>query len=207
MKIEKLNEDKIRITLNLDDLKDKNIDFQSFMANSVETQNLFLDMLNEAEKQIGFVTKDYKIMIEALAMSDGNFVLTVTRTEPNDNLIETRKTKKLKVRKKRIVGNTNLYCFNSFDDFSEFCKVLKNTNIKGINKLLYKSNLYLYNSDYYLSLHITESNSDILKTFYSIISEYSTHVTNSELFEKKLDEYGDVIIKNTCMKNCMKYFV
>lgn len=207
MKIEKLNEDKIKITLNLEDLKDKNIDFQSFMANSIETQNLFLDMLNEAEKQIGFVTKDYKIMIEALAMSDGNFVLTVTRTEPNDTFFENRKARKLKVRRKKFMGNTNLFCFNSFDDFTEFCRVLNSTNIKGVNKLLLKSNLYLFKSYYYLVLHITEDNSELLKTFYSIILEYSTQVTNSELFEKKLSEYGNLIIKNTCMKNYIKYFV
>ena len=79
MKIEKLNEDKIRITLNLEDLKEKDIDFHSFMSNSIESQEIFLDMLEEAEREVGFVTDDYRIMIEALAMKDGNFILTVTR--------------------------------------------------------------------------------------------------------------------------------
>ena len=77
MKFEKLNENKIRITLNTQDLIDKNIDFHSFMSNSKESQTLFLDMLDEAEKKVGFVTKDYKLRIEALAMSDGNFILTI----------------------------------------------------------------------------------------------------------------------------------
>ena len=81
MKFEKHNENKIRITLNTQDLVDKNIDFHSFMSNSQESQNLFLDMLDEAEKKIGFVTKDYKLRIEALAMSDGNFILTITILE------------------------------------------------------------------------------------------------------------------------------
>ena len=79
MKFEKLNENKIRITLNTQDLIEKNIDFHSFMSNSQESQNLFLDMLDEAEKKVGFITKDYKIKIEALALSDGNFILTITR--------------------------------------------------------------------------------------------------------------------------------
>ena len=46
MKFEKLNENKIRITLNNQDLAEKHIDFQSFMSNSQESQNLFLDMLD-----------------------------------------------------------------------------------------------------------------------------------------------------------------
>ena len=39
----------------------------------------FLDILEEAEKKVGFVTKDYKVRIEALAMNDGDFIFTVTR--------------------------------------------------------------------------------------------------------------------------------
>ena len=68
MQIEKLNENKIRITLNLQDLKENNIDLHSFMANSIESQDLFYNMLDKAEKEVGFETKDYKLMIEALAI-------------------------------------------------------------------------------------------------------------------------------------------
>ena len=68
MQIEKLNENKIRITLNLDDLKENNIDLHSFMASSIETQDLFYCMLDKAEKEVGFETKNYKLMIEALAI-------------------------------------------------------------------------------------------------------------------------------------------
>ena len=41
MKIEKLNENKIRVTLNLDDLIERNIDYHSFMSNSIESQSIF----------------------------------------------------------------------------------------------------------------------------------------------------------------------
>lgn len=84
MRIEKLNEDKIRIILDVTDLREKDIDYQAFMSNPIDTQKLFLDMLEEAEEQIGFDTKDYKITIEAIATIDGTFVLTVTRTAPEE---------------------------------------------------------------------------------------------------------------------------
>ena len=70
MKIEKLTEDKIRITLNLDDLKERDIDYHSFMSNSIESQSIFLDMLDTAEKEVGFDTNDCRIMIEALALKN-----------------------------------------------------------------------------------------------------------------------------------------
>ena len=70
MKFEKLTENKIRIILNLQDLNEKNIDYHTFMSNSIESQDLFLDMLAKAESEIGFVTRDYKLLLEALGDSE-----------------------------------------------------------------------------------------------------------------------------------------
>lgn len=99
MKIEKLSDDKIRITLNMEDLKENDIDFHSFMSNSIESQDLFLNMLEKAEREVGFDTKDYRVMIEALATSNGNFVLTVTRLN-EEKTKSTYKHKKVNIKRK-----------------------------------------------------------------------------------------------------------
>ena len=70
MQIEKITENKIRIILNIEDLKENNIDLHSFMSNSIESQDLFYEMLNKAKEEIGFETKDYKLLIEALAIPE-----------------------------------------------------------------------------------------------------------------------------------------
>ncbi len=70
MKIEKLNENKIRVFLSIDDLNERDIDYHSFMSNSIESQSIYLDMLNKAEEEVGFDTNNCKIMIEALALKD-----------------------------------------------------------------------------------------------------------------------------------------
>ena len=54
MRIEKLNENKIRIFLGIEDLREKNIDLHDFMSNSLESQDLFLDLLTKAEAEVGF---------------------------------------------------------------------------------------------------------------------------------------------------------
>ena len=66
MRFEILNEDKIRITLSHDDLVKKDIDFHSFMSNSIESQALFFDMLDESSK--GYMSYDdiYKFGIISL---------------------------------------------------------------------------------------------------------------------------------------------
>ena len=40
------------------------------MSNSIESQSIFLDMLDKADREVGFNTDDCRIMIEALALKD-----------------------------------------------------------------------------------------------------------------------------------------
>lgn len=207
MKFEKLNENKIRITLNNQDLAEKHIDFQSFMSNSQESQNLFLDMLDEAERKVGFITKDYKIRIEALAMSDGNFILTITRFGKNiDNDIKPSKMKKVKIKRKNLdmTSKQLIYKFNSFDDFCSFSNFIsKLDNFTNIAKSMI---LYLYNNNYYLCISNINVENDNIKQLYTLITEFGTYVDNSEVFGRKLAECGKIIMKNNAIKTCMKYF-
>ena len=50
MQIEKINNNKLKVILNIDDLEENNIDLNTFMANSLESQELFLDILDLAEE-------------------------------------------------------------------------------------------------------------------------------------------------------------
>lgn len=152
LKIEKLSENKIRIILNLEDLKKKNIDFHSFMSDPIESQSLFLDMLHTAEQEIGFVTKDYKISIEAFAMSDGNFVLTVTRDLEDLSKID-RKKVHIKRKSFDFTKTTAIYTFYSFDDLCSFCEFIRNnSNYSGVSNI-HNTSLYKYNGSYYLCFH------------------------------------------------------
>lgn len=207
MKIEKLNDDKIRITLNLEDLKAKDIDFHTFMSNSIESQELFLDMLDQAEKEVGFVTDNYRVMIEALAMSNGNFVLTVTRLNPEkDN--GTYKKKRINVKRKANSLDTKkaIYLFNSFDEFCSFCDYLKNNVFKYLNDFSDSVSLYEYNEKFYLVFTDIKMNSNLLKAFCAAISEFACFVNSSELFESKLLEYGRLIMKDSAIDICIRHF-
>lgn len=203
MRIEKLTENKIRIILNMQDLQEKNIDLHSFMSNSIESQDLFYDMLDKAEKEIGFQTKDYKLMIEALAAPEGNFILTVTRIVP-----EKDSKKKLKVKRKtpNVPTNLSVYKFDNFDEYLEFCISLMSDSKISTYTFLKKSTLYLYKSKYYLCLYLNEKDLSSFKSVHYSIIEFASHVNNSSLFERKLKEYGKVIFKTNAIKTCVKHF-
>lgn len=205
MRFEKLNENKIRITLTNQDLIKKNIDFHSFMANPIESQDLFFDMLDEAEKKIGFITKDYRIRIEAIQIAGGDFVLTITRSLPeNDKFQEKRK---IHIRRKKLNINETqaIYCFNNFDDFCSFTDLLNTTDLKT-NNIAKNISLYEYKNNYYLIFSNINLNYPNLKRLFSIITEFSTYVSNEELFTRKLIENGKIIMKNNAIKTSIQYF-
>lgn len=203
MQFEKINEDKIRIIFNLNDLKEKNVDYHDFMANSIATQKVFLDMLNQAEKEIGFITTNYQLIIEALASSDGSFILTVTRSkEEKEKVI--KNIKKLKAKPKLLPLNeplpTLIYKFNTFDDFYDLCYLIKDEHLNKLSKTFNKAILYSYNNDVYLLLK-TSPKADIKEVKYiiSLVNESMADLMHaSELFQYKLYEFGKVFVKNNC---------
>lgn len=201
MQFEKINEDKIRIIFNIQDLKEKNINYHDFMANSITSQTIFLDMLSQAEKEIGFVTNNYQLMIEALASSDGSFVLTVTRSKESKE----KGVRKLKAKPKLLSLKdplpTLIYKFNNFDDFYDLCNFISEEHTSKLSKTFSKAILYGYNNDIYLLLK-TSPKAEIKEVKYiiSLVNEFSNNlVQTSEIFQNKLTEYGKVIVKNNCL--------
>lgn len=205
MRFEKMSNDKIKITLSNEDLIKKDIDFHSFMSNPVSSQDLFIDMLKEAEKEIGFVTKDYSLKIEAFAIPNDKFIILVTRSLPSIESIPNTFKKKIHIKRRKQNFNSEqaIYSFNSLDDFCYYIDFLKtnNINIKNIAKSII---LYNYKDKYYLVFDNINSNFENLKPFFSSITEFGSYLTNSDLFVRKLVESGNIVVKNTTFKNFIK---
>lgn len=207
MKFEKLSENKLRITLNIRDLTDNDIDYQSFMANSDNTQKLFLDMLDKAEREVGFITKNYKIMIEALVTSTGEFVVTVTRSLP-DELHASQKKRTFKTKRKSVnsLNNKIIYSFNSFDDFCLFCNSLDKNIVKNLNKISKEITLHFFKNTYYLLIENSNTNYVYTKSLINYLAEFGKYSYNSHILSYELSEYGKLIFKNNAIKLCLKYF-
>lgn len=196
MKIEKLNENKIKITLSSEDLLSRNIDVQSFIYNTPESQDLFWDVMREAEREYGFTVDESMVYVEASATASGIFTLTVTKTSNSLNQSNLKnKLKKQNYKLKRKSVNTSLdnsiYCFNTFDDICNFCEI-SNINDFGTNSL------YEFNSKYYLLVsHVPNSN----------ILEYSTKEHNTDTLLATISEYGKSLIEKNALKIISKNFI
>lgn len=136
-------------------------------------------------------------------LPNGTFILTVTRFSP-----EKEQNKKVSVKRKSSFPNNSLsiYSFNNFEDYLEFCTYLNNSLNNNTSLTLKESSLYQYNSKYYLCIKMTTKNSNIFKIIHYAITEFGSHINNSDLFERKLIEYGTAIFKTNAINNCIKYF-
>lgn len=207
MKFEKLNENKIRITLTIQDLAEKEIDFHVFMSNSAEAQDVLLDMLEQAKKETGFDPEDYNLKVEALVMADTNFIFTITKLSPEEKSKISKR--KFTVKRKNIVPSSTqaVYCFNSFDDFNDFLVFLSKNTLFNYKKLAKSITLYEYKEKYYLLMNnINTEFIDKIK-FYTCITEFAKCVTNSKVFASKLKECGTLIMKNNALEIGFKHFV
>lgn len=210
MKFEKLNDNKIKITLTIQDLTEKHIDFHSFMSNTIESQDILLDMLEEAKKETGFDIEDANLKIEALALADTNFIFTITKMATESTTCVHVPRKKFTVKRKTLspCSTQAVYLFNSFDDFCSFLHFIEKSNLHTcIDQIASRVLLYSYRNSYYLVLNNIDLELIDKIKFYTAITEFSKYITNSKTFVSKLTEYGDLVIKNNALKTALTYFI
>lgn len=204
MKIEKINDDKIKITFDYIDLQENNIDFHSFMANSTQTQALFLKILDQAEESLGFNTDQYKLEINTLALSNGIFILIVARLQKETK----KKVVHVHTKRKSNINNPtfSIYKFNSFDNFISFCQfIVQNSDVNLLKVLENNNSLFKYNSQYFFAISTTTMNIKQKEFLFSCITEFAKFVTNSKTFLAKLKENTTCFLDKNAINSVIHY--
>lgn len=86
MKIEKINDNQIRFTLNRQDLDEHQVRISELAYGSDKARALFQELMQRASKEVGFEAEDIPLMIEAIPMSGESLVLLVTKVEDPEEL-------------------------------------------------------------------------------------------------------------------------
>ena len=89
MKIERLNENQIRCTLNKSDLASRQLKINELAYGRYKAKELFRDMMQQASYELGFEAEDTPLMIEAIPVSSECIVLIVTKVD-NPEELDTR---------------------------------------------------------------------------------------------------------------------
>ena len=163
MQIKKINNNKLKVILSSNDLNKKNIDIDSFLSNSIESQDLFFEILDLAEEKYDFNIENNKAIVETVSLDNNLFVLTITKFK--NDLTTT------------YSNLSKLYYFENIDDFFNIYNYLTN----------YNYTLYKFLNNYFLIIH------NIDNFLNSLLSEYSISLEKSEHIESILLEHGKII--------------
>ncbi len=86
MKIEKINDNQIKCTLDKSDLVSRKIKLSELAYGTDKAKALFSEMMQLAASEVGFVAEDIPIMIEAIPVSSDSIILLVTKVEDPEEL-------------------------------------------------------------------------------------------------------------------------
>ncbi len=198
MRIERINENKLRVFLSFDDLEDRDIDLDSFNYNTPETQELFWDLMEQAEVELGFDAMESQLCVEAVTDVDHGFVITITRMDDEgefesiQKFIKNRyKKKELTPRKKApsLVSTVAIFCFEDFDAITQACLQTGALHTGS-------SAAWQCENHYYLVLYGIENQNAGSGRFEDILGEYGEKIQNTHFFEGYLNEYGTRMMQN-----------
>ncbi len=208
MKIEKINENMIKVTISLNDLEERNIDLNALNYNSPAAQELLWDMMEQAEEQFGFNLSDSQLIIEPIPDSTDGFIITITRMDGDGDFESIQKYIKSKLKKsdlrikkkgRKISSAIIIYSFNSIDDVCALSKKLDGMYAG-------ESTLYRCRDTYYLTMTRLSPQSPYSRQLEVFLCEYGNKINNISFYDGYLNEYGEKIIDGNALEVLRMYF-
>lgn len=86
MKVEKINDNQIRCTLTMEDLRERGIKLSELAYGSEKAKKLFNEVVAEAEARFGFQFNGEAIMVEAIPTNNQALVLIISKVENPEEL-------------------------------------------------------------------------------------------------------------------------
>ena len=195
MKIEIIDENKVKIILSLAELEMRNISLTDLQNNTSLAKNFFKTIIEESNLDEDFIeNEDSQLFIEATSDSTETFILTITKTDTLPNINNYQKTENVRYR-----IDSRLYEFNSLDAILDFCKIAKD------DKLFFGTNsLYKYQDKYFILFgDSTIKNKKFIKTFV-MITEFCSRYFSYDIYNSTITEKGKLVIPNRALHRLSK---
>lgn len=209
MRIEKINDNKIKIMFNSKELEENNITVHSFLSGSLETQRLFLAILEIASEEFGFNIENSNISSETISFENKDFIVFVTK---NSHAIKSQEFSKISpynlldfmknyhTSKNSLsflppsISNESLnklfYKLETLTEVFNFCKYFNSEiTIKDIPNFLYK-----YNDCFFLMLDVKKLTDNEKQLVSIILSEYKNFIYLSPLAYYEFLEHSSLIL-------------
>jgi adapter protein MecA 1/2 len=197
MRVERLNQDKIRIFLTFDDLIERGIEKDDMWRDIPKVHELFNDMMDQAQDEVGF-TVNGPGAVEVFSLPAQGMVVIVTRgkTEVHDDAEDMDFDDIYEMQVTLEESEDVVYVFQDFEHLIELAHRVNAKLIEG-------GSAYAYNGRYYLVFEEIDLDKDEYNDFIALLSEYGEAST---LTKHVLQEYGKVIVDSDAVKVLCRYF-
>jgi adapter protein MecA 1/2 len=198
MKLERLSNDKIRVFLTFDDLRERGIQKEDMWNDIPKVHDLFNEMMNSAYEELGFEVSG-PLAVEIFAMPAQGMVVIVTKSKMNANELEDEDEDLDDILEMQVtMEQTDRICFvfRQFEDVIGASHVLQAMNVT-------QGQLYHYRERYVLYMDSEEFSEKQLHDCISVLSEYGEPVSYTK---PVMEEYGQTIIANDAIAVLCQHF-
>lgn len=211
MKVERISENKVKITLTFEELESRDITLKDIERDNTLARELFIELLEEIDLTEDFTTQDSQLFIEASSDNKNLFIVTITRVhnmpelkkyielEQSENFLN-HSNKKNNSSKLKI--SNNVYYFSSIDKILDFCSIAHKEGA-----FLGRNSLYKYENSYFLIFNDTTlRNKNFIKT-YSLLSEYCDELFSFRLIKPCIEEKCMLITQNVALQKIINKMI
>lgn len=203
MKVEKINENKVKIILTLDELEKREISLKELETNSSLARELFFDLIEENNLDEEFKLEDSQLLIEASSDNENLFVVTITKVDIAPSTLKTfanfNKKSNKSIKNNNYKLSSNIYSFTSIDILLEFIDKIKEETL-----FLGRNSLYKNSENYFLIFTKNAIKDKRFMKTYSFLSEYATNYIEYDMFSTSIKEKCDLIIANNAIQKLSK---
>ncbi len=179
VRIEKLELNKIKVTVYPVDLNDMNINIKALKPDSPQLHSFLFKIMEKVKRETGFNPYSGQIMVEALPVGDC-MELIVTKICEKKNNIQKPALKKVHATLKNKKLSNIIYLFS---DFENMCKAL----------IILSDNTLINSSCYKIEDNHVIAASGISLNEHILLKEFVNDYDNTKLSARFLEEHGELI--------------
>lgn len=197
MRLERLNQNKIKIFLTFDDLVERGLTKEDLWYNAPKVQQLFRDMMEEANKELGFELEGI-LEVEVFSLQAQGMIVIITKDTSSKNLREDFfEDEYIEMQVTLDENHDILYAFQSLEDIIALSSQLIALDVNG-GQLIY------FENKYYLFMHSYENTQFNLDQLIAILAEFG----DSSMYTiHRLLEYGKVLMEEKAIEQMYHYFI
>lgn len=206
MRIEKVDENKIKVLIEDNEARQWNISFQSLCENTPQMRRVFQTAVALAEENIDFSVDGAKLFVEAIhSEAPYDFGMLITRVCNEGELKRAVRSCSYqgRLRKTRMEITKRNRCqrvIYRFIEFENACRAVS----EMAGRYHGESRLYKYQGSFYLLLEL--SCRDSVKDMEAVLGEFGHVVQNGQYMHGRLNEYGKVMIPRNAFGVMEEYF-